>query len=84
MDKQVRSAERPTRQEIIDIEFMIKKIIAESDISINKCVQLLNERFDSSDTSQTVVRQLKQGNMPFWKVMRIAETLGYKIKIEQK
>lgn len=77
-------AEKPNKDEIIDIEFKIKKMIAESGISMSECVRLMNERYDTKDVIQNFARQVREGNMPIWKLNRLASTLGYDINFQKK
>jgi len=67
-----------------EIEFEIKKHLAGAGSNVSDIVKRLNEKYGTSDTPQAVTRQLKQGTLPFWKVLRIAAILGYKIEWAQK
>lgn len=67
-----------------EIEFEIKKQIAGAGSNVSDTIRRLNEKYDTADTPQTVTRQLKQGNIPFWKVLRIADVLGYDIVWRKK
>ena len=67
-----------------DIEHEIKKQIAGTGSNVSDTVRRLNEHYGTVDTPQTVTRQLKQGNIPFWKVLRIAKVLGYEIQWHKK
>jgi hypothetical protein len=67
-----------------DIEFLLKKQIASAGSNVSDTVRQLNEKYETVDTPQTVTRQLKQGNIPFWKVLRIAHVLGYEIIWKKK
>jgi len=62
-----------------EIELEIKKQIAGAGSNVSDTVRRLNEQYETMDTPQTVTRQLKQGILPFWKVLRIANVLGYEI-----
>ncbi len=77
-------AEKPTQQEIVDIEFDIKKIVRESGLTMAEMVQKLNEKYDMNETAPAMSRHFKAGNIPLWKVKRIADLLGYALKIERK
>ena len=61
------------------IEIIIKREIAGAGSNVSEVVRRMNEKYGTQDTPQTVTRQLKQGNIPFWKVLRIADTLDYTI-----
>lgn len=63
-----------------EIEFEIKKQLAGAGSNVSDIVKRLNEKYGTADTPQAVTRQLKQGTLPFWKVLRIADILGYKIE----
>lgn len=67
-----------------EIEFEIKKHIAGAGSNVSNAVRRINEKFNTVDTPQTVSRQLKQGIIPFWKVLRIADVLGYEIVWRKK
>ena len=71
-------------EEAREIEFLLKKQIAAAESNVSDTVRRLNEQYGTGDTPQTVTRQLKQGNIPFWKVLRIAAVLGYEIRWEKK
>ena len=62
-----------------EIEFELKKQIAGAGSNVSDTVRKINELYGTVDTPQTVTRQLKQGIIPFWKVLRIANVLGYEI-----
>ncbi|GMB00461.1 hypothetical protein [Pelosinus sp. IPA-1] len=71
-------------EEAREIEFEIKKYIAGAGSNVSDTIRQLNEKYGTVDTPQTVTRQLKQGNIPFWKVLRIANVLGYEIEWRKK
>ncbi|HMM22765.1 MAG TPA: hypothetical protein PKA10_18760 [Selenomonadales bacterium] len=71
-------------EEACEIEFLLKKQIAGAGSNVSDTVRQLNEQYGTADTPQTVTRQLKQGNIPFWKVRRIADVLGYEIVWRKK
>lgn len=66
-------------EEARKIELEIKKQITGVGSNVSDTIRQLNEKHGTVDTPQTVTRQLKQGNIPFWKVLRIADVLGYEI-----
>lgn len=70
--------------EITEIEFELKKYIAGAGSNVSDVVKRLNEKYGTTDTPQAVTRQLKQGTIPFWKVLRIADVLGYKVEWTRK
>lgn len=67
-----------------EIEFQLKKHIAGAGSNVTDTVRQLNEKYGTADTPQTVTRQLKQGTMPYWKVLRMATVLGYEIEWRKK
>ncbi|MEN6568046.1 MAG: hypothetical protein ABFC57_17315 [Veillonellales bacterium] len=71
-------------EEARKIELEIKKQIAGVGSNVSDTIRQLNEKYGTADTPQTVTRQLKQGIIPFWKVLRIADVLGYKITWEKQ
>lgn len=70
-----------------DIEFEIKKKIACAGSNVSEIVRRLNEKYGTHDTAPNITRQLKHGTLPFWKLLRIADVLGYELiwrKIESQ
>ncbi len=67
-----------------DIEFEIKKQIAGAGSNVSDVVRRLNEKYGTNDTAPNVTRQLKQGTLPVWKMLRIAAVLGYEIQWHKK
>jgi hypothetical protein len=67
-----------------DIEFDIKKQVANAGSTMADTIKKLNEKYGTNDTHPTVTRQLKQGNIPYWKILRIADVLGYEVKWVKK
>lgn len=78
------AAEKPTDQEIIELEFMIRKIVREQGINIADLVQQLNDKYGMRESAPAMSRYLKSGNIPLWKARRIGELLGYTLNFEQK
>ena len=66
-------------EEAREIELEIKKQIAGAGSNVSDAVRQINEKYGTADTPQTVTRQLKQGIIPYWKLLRIADVLGYEI-----
>jgi len=71
-------------EEAQEIEFLLKKYLAGAGSNVTDTVRQLNEKYGTADTPQAVTRQLKQGTIPFWKVLRIAAVLGYEIEWRKK
>lgn len=78
------ASEKPTEQEVIELEFMIRKLVREKGITIADLVQQLNEKYEMRESAPSMSRYLKAGNIPLWKAKRIAELLGYDLKFERK
>lgn len=74
----------PTPEEITTIENEVKGMIAGSGSNMADTVRRFNEQYEATDTPQSFGRQLKNGTLPYWKLRRIADMLGWKIKIEHK
>jgi hypothetical protein len=66
-------------EEATEIEREIKAHLAGAGSNINDVVKRLNEEYGTAETSSAVVRQLKRGTIPFWKVLRMAAVLGYEL-----
>lgn len=66
-------------EEARDIEFEIKKNIAGAGSNVTDVVRRLNEKYGTHDTAPNITRQLKHGTLPYWKLLRIANVLGYEI-----
>jgi hypothetical protein len=67
-----------------DIEFEIKKQIAGAGSNVSDVVRRLNEKYGTHDTAPNITRQLKQGTLPVWKLLRILDVLGYEIAWRKK
>lgn len=65
--------------EVETIANHIKREIAGAGSNISDTAQKLNEMYRSADTPMSLARQIRQGTIPFWKVLRIADVLGYEI-----
>jgi hypothetical protein len=72
------------QEEAMDIEFGIKKYIAGAGSNVSGVVRCLNEKYGTNDTAPNITRQLKHGTLPFWKLLRIADVLGYEIVWRKK
>ncbi|WP_371375463.1 LLM class flavin-dependent oxidoreductase [Sporomusa aerivorans] len=72
-------SEAVPEDEARDIEFEIKKYIAGAGSNVTDVVRRLNEKYGTHDTAPNITRQLKHGTLPFWKLVRIADVLGYEI-----
>ena len=71
-------------EEIEMVTNNIKREMAGVGSSISDTAQKLNETYKSADTAASLARQIRQGTIPFWKVLRIADVLGYKIEWTRK
>lgn len=66
-------------EEAATAETELKKQIAGAGSNIADTVRRLNERYGTKETPQAVTRQIKQGTIQWWKVLRIADVLGYEV-----
>ena len=62
----------------------IRREIAGAGSNIADTAKKLSEVYGSSDTGPSLSRQIRQGTIPFWKVLRIAKILGYEITWNKK
>jgi hypothetical protein len=72
------------QSEIERVENNIKREIAGAGSNASDTAKRLKETYDSSDTPVSLSRQLRQGTIPYWKVLRIADVLGYEIVWKRK
>ncbi len=61
------------------IEHGIKREIAGAGSNVSDTARRLNEKFGSSELPANLLRQISSGTIPFWKVLRIADVLGYEL-----
>lgn len=66
------------------IELWIKKQIVGAGSNVTEVTRLLNAKYNNGETPQVLTQQLKQGTIPFWKVLRIASVLGCEIEWKDK
>lgn len=71
-------------EEIETVANILKREIAGAGSNIADTAKKLTETYGSSDTGASLARQIRQGTIPFWKVLRIAKTLGYEITWNKK
>ena len=71
-------------EEAREIELEIKREVAGVGSNISDTVRQMNEQYATTDTPQTITRQLKQGNIPYWKVRRIANVHGLELVWKKK
>ncbi|WP_094602626.1 hypothetical protein SPSIL_055780 [Sporomusa silvacetica DSM 10669] len=71
-------------EELQKVENGLKREIAGARSNISDTARRLNEIYDSADTPITLARQIRQGTIPHWKVLRIADVLGYEIVWKKK
>lgn len=67
-----------------EAEIEIKKQIAGAGSNIADTVRRLNEIYGTKETPQAVTRQIKQGTLQWWKILRIADVLGYELVWKKK
>lgn len=70
--------------EIEKIANSIKMQIAGRGSNISDTARKLNEVYGTTDTPQSLARQINQGTIPYWKVLRIANVLRYQISWSNK
>ena len=71
--------------EKIELERFIKGRIAEAGESTKSTVEKMNVQYpDRTEYYATTAQQIKAGNMPLWKIVRLADAIGYKLKWEKK
>lgn len=66
------------------IEHGIKREVAGAGSNISDVARRLNEKYGSSELPPNLLRQINSGTIPFWKVLRIANILGYEIVWKKK
>lgn len=66
------------------IEHGIKREIAGAGSNVSDTARRLNEKYGSSELPANLLRQISSGTIPLWKVLRIANVLGYEIKWHKK
>jgi len=71
-------------KEIQNITNALKAEIARVGLNISETAKLLRDKYESSDTAESLARQIRQGTIPYWKIIRIADVLGYEIVWRKK
>lgn len=66
------------------IEYGIKREIAGAGSNVSDTARRLNEKYRSSELPANLLRQINGGTIPFWKVLRIADVMGYEIVWKKK
>ncbi|MDF2572378.1 MAG: hypothetical protein K0R55_3982 [Sporomusa sp.] len=70
--------------EVESVVNRIKREIAGAGSNITDTAKKISDTYGSSDTAVSLARQIRQGTIPFWKVLRIADVLGYEIVWKKK
>jgi len=70
--------------EIKAIENGIKREIAGAGSTMTDTAKRITEKYGHPVDLPSFSRQIRQGTIPFWKVLRIADVLGYKIEWTKK
>lgn len=66
-------------EEIKAIENSIKREIAGAGSNITDTAKKIAEKYDHPVDLPSFSRQIREGTIPFWRVLRIADVLGYEI-----
>lgn len=62
----------------------IKREIAGAGSSISDTAKRLSEKYGHPVDMPSLSRQIREGTIPFWRVLRIADVLGYEIVWKKK
>ncbi len=68
----------------MSIKTEIKVLLAKSNLSMRKLIDLMNEKYNRKDTVQNLSNKLNRDTIKYRDVEEIAETLGYKIEFTNK
>ena len=68
-------------EEQIELERFMRANLAAAGENIKSAMDKLNEAYDDrNEYYATTLKQIQGGNMPLWKVVRMANALGYDVK----
>jgi hypothetical protein len=68
----------------MSIKTEIKVLLAKSELSMRKLIELMNDKYNRKDTVQNLSNKLNRDTIKYRDVEEIAETLGYKIEFNPK
>lgn len=66
------------------VENSIKREIVGAGSNVSDTSRRLNEVYETTESPASLARQIRQGTIPHWKVLRIADVLGYEIVWRKK
>lgn len=68
-------------EEQIELEKFMRTNLAAAGENIKSAMEKLNAAYDDrNEYYATTLKQIQGGNMPLWKVVRMANVLGYDVK----
>ncbi len=71
-------------EEIEAIENSIKREMAGAGSNITDTAKRISEKYGHPVDMPSFSRQIREGTIPFWRVLRIADVLGYEIVWKKK
>lgn len=69
-----------SKEEIEAVENMIRGNIAGAGSNVTDTAKRIAEKYGHPVDMPSFSRQIREGTIPFWRVLRIADVLGYEIK----
>ena len=80
-----RTAKRDTKiippEEQMELERFMRANLAAAGENVKSAMDKMNEIYDDrTEYYATTLKQIQGGNMPLWKVVRLANALGYEVK----
>lgn len=71
-------------EEIAAVENMIRGNIAGAGSNVTDTARRIAEQYKHPVDMPSFSRQIREGTIPFWRVLRIADVLGYEIVWKKK